>query len=145
MLLLCAVLANLSEIARISRSYGSEKYYMIFFSVLSAFVLLWIVMYLLELKKTPAASKSPKVVVPLFTQLCQAHELSAEQSRLLTTMTERAGLQPPETIFIDPSLWIHCIEEYKQNRKPLLEVMQILFGTARVQRWFPDYEREPDC
>lgn len=140
MLLLSAVLANLSEIARISRSYGSEKYYIIFFSVLSAFALLWIVMYLLELRNTPTAGKPAKVVVPLFTQLCQVHELSTEQSTLLATMTERAGLQPPETIFIDPSLWIHCIEEYKQNRKPLLEVMQILFGLARVQRCFPDYE-----
>ena len=144
MILFSAVLANLSEIARISRSYGSEKYYLIFFSVLSAFVLLWIVMYLLELKKAPTAGKSTKVAVPLFTQLCQAHELSAEQSRLLATMTEQAGLQPPETIFIDPSLWTHCIEEYKQNRESLLEVMQKLFGPTRVQRWFPDYECEPD-
>jgi len=143
MIFLHPVLANLSEIARISRSYGSGKYYIIFFSVLTAFALLWVVMYLLDLRKKPVAQKSTKVIIPLFIQLCQTHELSSVQATLLETMTARAGLQPPETIFIDPSLWTHCIDESKQNREPLLKIMQCLFGLERVQRWFPDYMSEP--
>ena len=138
------VLANLSEIARISRSYGSEKYYIIFFSVLTAFALLWIVMYLLDLRKKPTTQKSTKATIPLFIQLCQTHELSSAQVTLLETMTHRAGLQPPETIFIDPSLWTHCIDESKQSREPLLKIMQSLFGLERVEGWFPDYTSEPD-
>ncbi len=132
------VLANLSEIARISRSYGTEKYYIIFFSVLTAFVLLWIAMYLLDLRKRPTTQKPAKAIVPLFIQLCQIHELSSKQADLLTTMTDRSGLQPPETIFIDPSLWVHCIGQCEQSREPLLEIMQSLFGDERVHRWFPN-------
>ncbi len=136
------LLANLPDIARSSRSYGSEKYYIILSSVITAFALLWVVMYILDKRKKPEQGTTVKKQIPLFTQLCDAHELSSSQSVLLKTMTDRAGLQPPETIFIDPSLWTHCVDESRHNREPLLEIMQCLFGVERVQRWFPEYTSE---
>ncbi|MBL4886318.1 MAG: hypothetical protein JKY95_17530 [Planctomycetaceae bacterium] len=124
------------EISRSSRNRGVENYYVIFSSVFAAFAILWLVLYTLEKNKN-GNKIIKKVKLPLFTQLCRAHNLSSAQSELLKTMTVRAGLQPPAVIFIDPTLWPHCIEKSVNNRQQLLELMTQLFGADRVAQWFP--------
>lgn len=134
-----------SEISRSSSNYGSGQYYIILSSVFTAFAILWVILYIFEKNKKTVTIAKRKVRIPLLTQLCRVHRLSSNQCTLLKTMTDRAGLQPPEVVFVDPTLWPYCIEKSPHNRKPLLEIMEILFGAERVEQWNQSSSDEEDA
>lgn len=131
-----------SEISRSTKSHGGKNYYIILSSVFAAFAILWLVLYVFDKYNKTETQIKKKPKVPLFLQLCRAHSLTSEQTNLLKTMTTRSGLQPAEVIFVDPTLWSHCIKDSVHNREQLLEIMAQLFGAERVQQWF---ESQPEA
>lgn len=125
-----------SEISRSSKNHGGKNYYIILSTVFAAITILWLVLYVLDKYKKTETQIKKKPKVPLFLQLCRAHSLTSEQSNLLKTMTTRSGLQPAEVIFVDPTLWSHCIKDSIHNQEQLREIMAKLFGAERVEQWF---------
>ena len=130
------------DVSQATRNYGTKEYYAIFYSVGTAIALLWLSLFILEKFKKKDTTVKRKVQVPLFIELCRAHNLSSEQATMLKAMTTQAGLQPIEVIFIDPALWPQCLKQTDQNQQQLLKIMTQLFGTERVEKW-ADISSEP--
>lgn len=127
----CLQLAKFTDISRHARNYGSTQQYVTILSVLGIGIVVWIVLYALgQLSKRKIKAAVPPSR-PLIEQISEGLGLTAAEMNLLVRMASRNGLQPPEVLFIDPTLWKPCMESFPQERDKLIELMGRLFGEER--------------
>ncbi|MBB03130.1 MAG: hypothetical protein ACE37I_02745 [Rubinisphaera brasiliensis] len=127
-----SLLADLSEISRYSRNYtGGMQQWVLIGSGLALAVGIWVVVYVTgRLTKQKKKSSTP-VQQPLINQVADAIGLSDDDVHTLGRLASRNGVQPPEVLLIDPSLWPPCLESFPHERPKLEQLMERLFGAEK--------------
>jgi len=128
------LLADLSEISRYSRNYSEGMQQWVFIVAgLGLAISIWILVYLSSRLLSTKTKKPAVVQQPLIQQIAEAIGLSQDEVQTLSRVASRNGVQPPEVLLIDPSLWPPCLESFPHERPKLETLMERLFGTEKSQ------------
>ncbi len=73
----------------------------------------------------------PARIQSLFSELCQTHEMNADERRTLTRLASRRGLAEPAVLFIDPRLFQESDADGKPCNHLIAALRHRLFGDIK--------------
>ena len=127
------LLADLSDISRHSRGYGSTNFVLILAGFIAIVVIVGLIITLLEKIRFSAPSEDSQTNASLLHSLAHDLGLTVGELAFIEQLALQDQLPAAELLFVDPSLWSSSIEPDAEKSEIARSAMSKVFGSEIMQ------------
>ncbi|TWT62084.1 hypothetical protein [Rubinisphaera italica] len=127
------ILADLSDISRHSRGYGSTNFVLILAGFIAIVLIVGLIITLLEKIRSSDSPADSQNNASLLQTLAQELGLTAEELLFIEQLAIQEQLPVAELLFVDPSLWKSNLDGEAEKREIARSAMSKIFGVETMQ------------